>query len=72
MLRARLGPERPVLFRIMTPPGIAQEHPDWIVVRVVVPGLQPLHGNHAFPHLGGPLWKAPTPDWISTLPHPFA
>lgn len=72
MLRARLGPERPVLFRIMTPPGIAQEHPDWIVVRVVVPGLQPLHGNHAFPHLGGPLWKAPTADWISALPHPFA
>src|SRR6185436_12697817 len=24
------------------------------VARVIAPGLQPLHGNHAWPHLGGP------------------
>jgi len=71
-LRGRLGPDRPVLFRIMTPPGIAQEFPDWRVVRVVVPGLLPLHGNHAWPHLAGPLWKGPLDDWRSMLPHPFA
>ena len=28
----------------------------WHVLRVMVPGLQPLHGNHLLPHLGGPLW----------------
>jgi ribosomal protein S12 methylthiotransferase accessory factor len=71
-LQARLGAERPVLVRLMTPPGIAQEHPDWRVVRVVVPGLQPLHGHHAWPHLGGPLWKRPIENWRSAPPHPFA
>jgi ribosomal protein S12 methylthiotransferase accessory factor len=72
LLRERLGPERPVLFRIMTPPGIAQEEPDWRVVRVVVPGLQPLHGNHRWPHLGGPLWRDPMLEWRNMEPHPFA
>jgi len=72
VLRERLGPARPVLFRNLTPPAIAQEHADWIVLRVVVPGLQPLHGNHAWPHLGGPLWRGPLDDWRSTQPHPFA
>jgi ribosomal protein S12 methylthiotransferase accessory factor len=71
-LRRRLGPDRPVLFRIMTPPGIAEEHPGWIVVRAVVPGLQPLHGNHRWPHLGGPLWRGSVVDWRSMPPHPFA
>ena len=71
-LRERLGPDRPVLVRNLTPPAIAQEYPDWRVLRVVVPGLQPLHGNHAWPHLGGPLWKRPVSDWISMPPHPFA
>jgi len=71
-LRARLGPERPALFRIMTPPGIAEADPDWRVVRVVVPGLQPLHGHHGLPHLGGPLWKGPPEKWRSMAPHPFA
>lgn len=68
----RLGPERPVLFRSMTSPGLATERLDWHVVRVVVPGLQPLHGHHDFPHLGGPLW-APRglADWANQLPHPF-
>jgi ribosomal protein S12 methylthiotransferase accessory factor len=68
----RLGPNRPVLFRNMTPPGIAAGQLDWYVLKVLVPGLQPLHGNHRLPHLGGPLW---TPrgllEWRRMLPHPF-
>lgn len=71
-VRERLGPTRPVLFRIMTPPGIAREFRDWLVLRVVVPGLQPLHGNHRWPHLGGPLWNRPLSAWAETPPHPFA
>ncbi|MBI3857763.1 MAG: YcaO-like family protein, partial [Planctomycetes bacterium] len=71
-LRERLGPERPALFRIMTPPGIAEEQPDWRVLRVVVPGLQPLHGDHRRPHLGGVLWNRPVADWEGQPPHPFA
>jgi len=68
----RLGPDRPVLVRLMTPPGIASARLGWCVVRVVVPGLQPMHGHHGLPFLGGPLW-APRPlaDWANTLPHPF-
>ncbi|MBY0227835.1 MAG: YcaO-like family protein [Gemmataceae bacterium] len=71
VLRERLG--RPVLFRDLTPPGISSEVPGWRVLRVVVPGLQPLHGDHRFPHLGGPLW-APRgwSDWLDSPPHPFA
>jgi thiazole/oxazole-forming peptide maturase SagD family component len=72
LLQERLGADRPVLFRILTPPAVAQEFPDWRVVRVVVPGLQPLHGNHGLPHLGGPLWNGPLDDWRSMPPHPFA
>jgi hypothetical protein len=71
-LRERLGAERPVLFRIMTPPGIAEAARDWIVLKVVVPGLQPLHGNDRWPHLGGPLWGRPVSEWAMTPPHPFA
>ena len=58
--------------RLMTPPGIASARLGWCVVRVVVPGLQPMHGHHALPFLGGPLW-APRPlaDWANVLPHPF-
>lgn len=72
-LVSRLGPERPVLFRLMTPPGIAAERLGWYVLRALVPGLQPLHGHHALPHLGGPLW-APRGlrDWTDVPPHPFA
>jgi ribosomal protein S12 methylthiotransferase accessory factor len=68
----RLGPDRPVLFRNLTPPGIAMERLGWCVLRVVVPGLQPLHGHHALPFLGGPLW-APRgwKDWADMPPHPF-
>jgi ribosomal protein S12 methylthiotransferase accessory factor YcaO len=40
--------------------------------RVLVPGLQPLHGHHALPFLGGPLWAPRTwNDWTSMPPHPF-
>ncbi len=67
-----LGESRPVLFRNVTPPMIAQEVGDWYVLKVLVPGLQPLHGNARFPHLGGPLW-APRglADWERLPPHPF-
>jgi ribosomal protein S12 methylthiotransferase accessory factor len=72
-LATRLGPERPVLVRMMTPPEVSALAPDWIVVRVLVPGLQPLHGQHAAPLLGGPLWGArPISDWQRIPPHPFA
>jgi len=69
---ARLGPERPVLFRSMTPPALATENLGWHVLRVAVPGLQPLHGHHAYAHLGGPLWSPRGgADWQAMLPHPF-
>ena len=71
-LAARLGPGRPVLFRNLTPPGLAMERMDWRVVRVMVPGLQPLHGHHLLPFLGGPLWAPRTwQDWADMPPHPF-
>lgn len=68
----RLGPDRPVLFRNLKPPGIAMERLDWCVLRVLVPGMQPLHGHHGLPFLGGPLW-APRGwnDWADMPPHPF-
>jgi ribosomal protein S12 methylthiotransferase accessory factor len=71
-LAIRLGPEKPILVRNLTPPVIAQEIRDRYVVRVLVPGLQPLHGNHSLAPLGGELW-APrgVADWAETLPHPF-
>jgi thiazole/oxazole-forming peptide maturase SagD family component len=67
-LAARLGPDRPVLFRNVTPPEVD----DWLVLRVLVPGLQPLHGADALAHLGGPLW-APRglAPWRSMPAHPF-
>jgi ribosomal protein S12 methylthiotransferase accessory factor len=72
VLRQRLGRERPVLFRNVTPPGVAQQAPEWLVLRVVVPGLQPLHGHHALAQLGGALW-APRglAEWLPMPPHPF-
>jgi ribosomal protein S12 methylthiotransferase accessory factor len=71
-LSQRLGPERPVLFRSMTPPALASDGLGWQVLRVVVPGLQPMHGDHAYPHLGGSLW-APRglAEWRRMPPHPF-
>jgi ribosomal protein S12 methylthiotransferase accessory factor len=72
VLAGRLGKDRPVLFRSMTPPGIASELGDWVVLKVLVPGLQPLHGNHLLAHLGGPLW-APRglAEYADVPPHPF-
>lgn len=72
-LQGRLGDDRPILFRNMTPPGLAAARFDWTVLRVVIPGLQPLHGNHWLPFLGGPLWQPRRwSDWGFILPHPFA
>jgi hypothetical protein len=72
-LRAKLGGTRPILFRNLTPPGLAAQLPEWEVLRVVIPGLQPLHGDHRLPFLGGPLWGSrPCGDWVSVPPHPFA
>jgi hypothetical protein len=71
-LAARLGPDRPVLFRLLTPAGIAADIPGWAVLRVLVPGLQPMHGDHLFPFLGGPLWAPRDPrEWAAIPPHPF-
>ncbi len=72
-IREKLGVERPVLFRNLTPPGLVMQCPEWLVLRVVIPGLQPLHGDHRLPFLGGPLWQPrPLEDWLSVPPHPFA
>ena len=72
VLLERLGPDRPVLFRSMTPPALAAEVGGWCVLKVIVPGLQPLHGDRRSAHLGGPLW-APRglSEWERTPPHPF-
>lgn len=71
-IRNRLGTEHPILFRIMSPTVILPAVADWIVLRVVIPGLQPLHGNHRWPHLGGRLWDRPVSGWDRMAPHPFA
>lgn len=72
-LREKLGDGRPILFRNLTPPGLAAQLPEWLVLRVVVPGLQPLHGDHRLPFLGGPLWQPRScTDWLTLPPHPFA
>jgi ribosomal protein S12 methylthiotransferase accessory factor len=72
VLADRLGRERPVLFRHLTPPPLASEGLGWVVLRVLVPGLQPLHGHHGFPFLGGPLWvPRGLDDWTDMPPHPF-
>ena len=68
----RLGPEHPVLFRNLTPPAVAEWPGDWYVLRALVPGLQPMHGDHRLPFLGGPLWEGRSlSDWWRTPPHPF-
>lgn len=66
---ATLTERLPVLYRLLTPPGLD----DWIVLRVLIPGLQPLHGIGGFAHLGGPLW-APRglAEHAETPPHCFA
>jgi thiazole/oxazole-forming peptide maturase SagD family component len=71
-LLERLGPSRPVFFRHLTPPALLAHKLDYLVCRVLVPGLQPLHGHHLMPYLGGPLW-APRGlrDYEKLTPHPF-
>jgi thiazole/oxazole-forming peptide maturase SagD family component len=72
VLSEKLGPTRPVLFRHLTPPGLLMDKLDYVVLRVLVPSLQPLHGHHQLPFLGGPLW-APRrlEEYRSIQPHPF-
>jgi hypothetical protein len=71
-LAERLGVDRPILFRNLTPPALAVERLGWVVLRVLVPGAQPLHGQHDYPFLGGPLWGGrPVADWQAMPPHPF-
>jgi ribosomal protein S12 methylthiotransferase accessory factor len=71
-LSARLGDDHAILFRDLTPPALVAEGLGWVVLRVIVPGLQPLHGHHSFPFLGGPLWgDRPPEDWTEVPPHPF-
>jgi ribosomal protein S12 methylthiotransferase accessory factor len=73
VLRTRLGPDHPILFRHITPPGLHRPCDTWIVLRVLIPGLQPMHGDHRLPFLGGPLWQPrPVVEWQIIPPHPFA
>jgi ribosomal protein S12 methylthiotransferase accessory factor len=60
----------PTAFRHATPPALVDL--GYVVMRVIIPELQPLHGDHRLPFLGGPLWNRPLSDWASMPPHPFA
>lgn len=60
----------PAAFRHATPPALVDH--GYAVMRVIVPELQPLHGDHRLPFLGGPLWNRPLADWAAMPPHPFA
>ena len=72
-LQTKLGNDRPVLFRNLTPPALATPPFDWLVLRVVIPGLQPLHGDHRLPFLGGTMWNDRNcTEWSGISPHPFA
>ncbi len=72
VLIERLGSERPVLIRHLSRPEWQEIGETCRVVRVVIPGLQPLHGHHGYPFLGGPLWRPRgLAEWAVTLPHPF-
>ncbi len=69
-LRALVARLPPIAFRIATPPALVDH--GYVVVRVIIPELQPLHGDHRLPFLGGPLWDRPIADWRAIPPHPFA
>lgn len=72
ILCERLKEMSPVLVRNLTPPMLAGQGLDWQVVKVIVPGLQPLHGNDRFAHLGGELWSPRgLAEWKDAPPHPF-
>ncbi len=60
----------PIAVRHGTPPALIDH--GVVVVRVIIPELQPLHGDHRLPFLGGPMWDRPIADWATTPPHPFA
>jgi ribosomal protein S12 methylthiotransferase accessory factor len=57
-----------VIVADVTTPEIADV--GFSVVRVVVPGLVPLHGNHRRPFLGVRRLAAP-PSGLNPYPHPF-
>lgn len=59
-----------VAFRLATPPALVDH--GVTVMRVIMPELQPLHGDHELPFLGGPLWDRPLAAWSTIPPHPFA
>jgi hypothetical protein len=68
----RLGPERPILLRHLSRPELQGIGEASVVLRVVIPSLQPLHGHHGYPFLGGPLWQPRgIAEWTALLPHPF-
>lgn len=72
LLCERLRKSSPVFVRNLTPPMLAGEGLDWRVVKVLVPGLQPLHGDDLFAHLGGELWlPRGLEEWCVVPPHPF-
>ncbi len=69
-LKDRLGQDHPILFRNVTPLEVIPR--GYYVLKVVIPGLQPMHGNDHFPHLGGPLFlPRTTNDFALLKPHPF-
>ena len=71
-LLRKLGPDHAPLVRLVTPARVARHAPGWVVVRVVAPGLTPLHGDHALAHLASPLWRGrPLSAWAAHPPHPF-
>jgi ribosomal protein S12 methylthiotransferase accessory factor len=71
-LMERLGPTRRAYFRDLTPPPLRAAQLDYQVLRVMAPGLQPLHGHHHLPYLGGPLWHPRgVADYAAAPPHPF-
>ena len=63
----------PPLFRLLTPPSVSHHAPGLVVVRVIAPGLVPLHADHRFAHLDVPFWRTrPLSEWDAHPPHPFA
>jgi len=72
LLCERLAPLSPVLVRNLTPPILLGQGLDWRVTKVIVPGLQPLHGDERFAHRGGRHWSPrPLDEWNTMPPHPF-
>lgn len=72
ILADRLGASKPILWRLVGHPWVKDMGKEAIVVRVVVPGLQPLHGQHTLPHLGGAVWGTRNlQDYGLIPPHPF-